>query len=255
MTRTANPIEAINEAVTPYVVTGEAEAAFRAWKEAEPVLGVIERFDELQALLSTAAESHETCFVLPAMLRLYDAGDEFACLVVMAAFAPSLYRAAVALRFEVRHSLEECARRLLFGFCSSVWYREEGLVSGAPLVTRARCEADYSVEIERHLAPAAPAAGRFAGLRHFCTEVLAAILLLDDLVSVARTKWAHRRGAKASARKRWEVLSGQLCRDGVPLPRPQGSSLVSSERAFGLWGGRAVTCGTGSADSNELGDR
>jgi hypothetical protein len=190
-----------------------------------------------------AAESSYESPVLEAMLRRFDEADNLACLVVMQAFVPPLYRAAIALRFSVRDDLEECATRVLAGFCSVVWSREDGPVPGSVLVARARCEADHAIELKRRFAILALPDSRIARLRCYLEEEASRPTLVADLVRVVIREWVRQHRAKTDATKRWEVLSGALCRDGEPTLPPAGYPLIETERAWGLWGPRAVSDG------------
>ena len=238
MTRSRNPIAAIKEAVSPYVVTGEAASALERWKEVTPLLSAIENFDELQSALDRAARSNSVDPVLYAMLEQYDAGDDLACLVVLRAFAVPLHCAALDLRFRVRESLEECATAVLFGFFWALWSRRDTAVPGVTLVAEAKSEAEARLEPEGKPMPAGPA-GRFAWLAVLLDELVVAAILVEDLFWIIRDELSRRRQARIAATHPWDVLCGRLCIDDVPLAPPLGSPMLETDRAWGFWGGRA----------------
>jgi hypothetical protein len=238
MTRSANPIEALAGAVTPYVLTGEATDALAGWKHYEPDLAGIGRFDRLTALLGVAAQSNWENPVLDAMLRISDTGDRLARLVVLEAFAPQLFRATISLRIRVREDLETCADRVLGGFFSAVWSREDVPVPGRLLVTRTECSADHETELHGGFGPIAVAPGRFARLRRWRRELAEGVALIGDLAGVALRECGRLLRARADRHYLWEIVGGELCYDGEAALPPAQYPIIPTDQAWGLWGPR-----------------
>ena len=242
-----NPIEAVLDSVEPYVITGAADSALARWQGDEPDLSSIGKFADLRAELRHAVRSDRPNQILEAMLRRYEPGDAFACLVVLEAFGPALNRAAMMLRFETPHGLEWCATRLLEAFHESAHQREARPVAGALLVARAKCRASGRLELRNPVIEGEPAAGRLDPLRRLFGDVAAFGRLAADIVGAALRQLGRARRERAARSGPWRVVSGHLCHYGRPGIRPSRALLdwaepspsVPTHGIFGI-GGQAL---------------